>query len=84
MEEMLLQSSGHSGLARGRQPGEPESETALATRLVTLTAREGRVPGDVAIKNTYVSRIVTSFRWDLKLAMAAWRGSFPCPCRRGV
>lgn len=50
VEEMLLQGSGHSGLARGRQPGEPESEAALATGLVALTAGEGRVPGDVAVR----------------------------------
>lgn len=49
VKEMLLESRGDSGLSRGREPGEPKGEAALATELVALAAGEGRVPGDVSI-----------------------------------
>ncbi|KAJ3504335.1 hypothetical protein NM208_g16352 [Fusarium decemcellulare] len=48
VEEVLLEGSSDSGLARGRKAGEPDGEAALTTELVALTAGEGRVPGDVA------------------------------------
>jgi hypothetical protein len=48
VKEMLLESSGNGGLARGRETGQPDGKTALAAGLVALLARQGRVPGDVA------------------------------------
>lgn len=48
VEEVLLEGGGHSGLARGRQAGEPDGEAALAAQLVPLMPGERRVPGDVA------------------------------------
>lgn len=52
---MLLESSGNGGLSGGREAGEPDCETALATELVALAAGEGRVPGDVTGSHGFVS-----------------------------
>lgn len=49
VEEVLLEGGGDGGFARGRETGKPEGEAALLAELVALAAREGRVPGDVAI-----------------------------------
>jgi hypothetical protein len=48
VEEVLLERGGDGGLARGGEAGQPDGEAALAGELVALTAREGRVPCDVA------------------------------------
>lgn len=48
VQQVLLEGRGHGGLARGRETGQPDGKTALATGLVALTARKRRVPGDVA------------------------------------
>lgn len=46
---MLLEGRGHGRLARGREAGKPQREALLLAQLVALAAREGRVPGDVAV-----------------------------------
>lgn len=46
---MLLESGSDSGLARGREASKPDGQATLTTELVALFAREGRVPGDVAV-----------------------------------
>lgn len=45
---MLLESSGNSRLARGRETGEPDGSTLLLAKLATLLAGKTSVPGDVA------------------------------------
>jgi hypothetical protein len=49
LEKMLLESSGNSRLARGRETGEPDGSTLLLAELATLLAGKTSVPGDVAI-----------------------------------
>lgn len=49
LQQVLLEGCGDGGLARGRETGQPQGEAALAVELVALGAREGRVPGDVAV-----------------------------------
>lgn len=49
VQQVLFQGRGDGGLARGREAREPDGEAALSAELVALVAREGRVPGDVAV-----------------------------------
>lgn len=49
VQEVLLERRGHRRLARGREAGEPQREALLLAQVVALGAREGRVPGDVAV-----------------------------------
>lgn len=49
VQEVLLERGGHGGLAGGGEAGQPDCEAALAAQLVALAAREGRMPGDVAV-----------------------------------
>lgn len=49
MQQVLLQGRGDGRLARSREAREPDGEAALAAELVALMAREGGVPGDVAV-----------------------------------
>lgn len=55
VEEMLLESGGHGGFARGGEAGEPNGEALLLAGFVALLAREGGVPGDVAAVMVVVS-----------------------------
>lgn len=58
MEEVLLERGRDGGLAGGRQAGQPDGKAALATELIALAARQGRVPGDVAIDFTQYQPIM--------------------------
>jgi hypothetical protein len=49
VQQVLLQGRSDGGLARGREPREPDGEATLAAELVALVAREGGMPGDVAV-----------------------------------
>lgn len=49
VQEVLLERRRHRRLARGREPREPQREALLLAQLVALRARQGRVPGDVAV-----------------------------------
>lgn len=49
VQEVLLEGRGHRRLARGREAREPQREALLLAQAVALGAREGRVPGDVAV-----------------------------------
>lgn len=65
VKEMLLESSGNGGLARGRKTGQPDGETALAAGLIALLARQGRVPGDVATSTIVSWSCFLVLRWDV-------------------
>lgn len=49
MQQVLLEGRGDGRLARGREPREPDRVAALLAQSVALGAREGRMPGDVAV-----------------------------------
>jgi hypothetical protein len=49
VQEVLLEGRRHRGLARGREACKPQCEALLPAQLVALAAREGRVPGNVAV-----------------------------------
>lgn len=49
VEEVLLEGGGDGGFARGGEARQPDCEAALAAQLVALAAREGGMPGDVAV-----------------------------------
>lgn len=49
VEEVLLESNGDGGLARGRETSEPDGGTLLLAEVGTLLTGETRVPCDVAV-----------------------------------
>lgn len=49
MQKVLLERSRDGGLARSRQAGEPDGEALLLAEAIALSARQRRVPGDVAV-----------------------------------
>lgn len=49
VEEVLLEGNGNGGLARSREPGEPDSAALLLAEIAALGASEAGVPGDVAV-----------------------------------
>lgn len=88
MEEVLLERGRDGGLARGRQAGQPDGEAALAAELIALAARQGRVPGDVAIDFAQSQSIMFNFSLfaiellrycccdgDIVGGIVVWRGS---------
>ena len=50
VQQVLLQRRGHRRLARRRQAREPDGEALLLAEALALLAREGGVPGDVAVR----------------------------------
>ena len=55
VQQVLLERGCDGRLARRRQAGEPDGEARLLAECVALSAREGRVPGDVAVDVQYAS-----------------------------
>jgi len=49
VEEVLLESNGDGGLARGRETSEPDGGTLLLAEVGALLTGETRVPCDVAV-----------------------------------
>ena len=49
VEEVLLESNGDGGLARGRETGEPDGGTLLLAEVGALLTGETGVPCDVAV-----------------------------------
>ena len=52
---MLLERSRNGRLSRRRETSEPDGEAGLLAVRVALGAREGRMPGDVAVGVQYTS-----------------------------
>ena len=68
MEEVLLESNGDGGFARGRETSEPNGAALLLTEIAALVAGQASVPGDVAMKSVSLFTSV-----DFLLA-GSWRG----------
>ena len=49
MQQVLFQGGRDGGLARGREPGEPDREALLLAEFAALLSGQRRVPDDVAI-----------------------------------
>lgn len=54
VEEVLLEGGRNGGLARGGETRQPDGEAALLAEVIALTARERRVPGNVATDGCHV------------------------------
>ena len=68
MQQVLLKRSRDGRLSRRRKTCEPDGEAGLLAECVALSARKGRVPGDVAVDVQYTARS------DPGLKMVGWRG----------
>jgi hypothetical protein len=58
VKEMLLECGRNGGFSGRAEACEPDCEAALLSECVTLAAREGRVPGNVAVIQVSISRSI--------------------------
>ena len=68
VQQVLLERSRDGRLSGRGKACEPDGEAGLLAECVALSARKGRVPGDVAVDVQYTSRS------DPGLQMVGWRG----------
>ena len=88
VQEVLLESYCHGGLAGGGETGEPEGQAALLAELVALFAQERGVPCDVAVEQFIALAFFIYFIFCFLFSMLAWEklgwnGDFGGVVRRG-
>lgn len=76
VQQVLLERCRNSRLARRRKTSEPDGEAGLLAECVALGAREGRVPGNVAVGDQYTACVRLGLQ---RVGMAGFGGALTLP-----